>query len=71
VGGLVGAALGTVAYEFANAIAFPTARLDRPIPDAAGSRILAVFCVAILTALGAASAVGGSRAKTVASHPLA
>jgi hypothetical protein len=53
MGGLAGAALGTMAFEVVNALAFPNARLDMPIPELRSSRILAALCVAILTSLGA------------------
>jgi hypothetical protein len=63
LGGLAGAVLGTFAYELVNALAFPNARLDRPVPDDWQSRILAVFSVAVFTALGAALGLGERRRK--------
>jgi hypothetical protein len=69
VGGLAGAALGTMAFEVINALAFPDVRLDNPIPTDRKSRILGAFCVTILTALGAALGVGERKTKGEA-HPL-
>jgi len=63
IGGLAGAALGTMAYEVVNSLAFPNALQDKPIPGEAPSRILADFCVAIFTALGAALGVGERKSK--------
>jgi hypothetical protein len=54
LGGLAGAALGTMAFEVVNAIAFPNVRLDKPIPEERSSRILAVLSVAVFTSFGAA-----------------
>jgi hypothetical protein len=54
IGGLAGAALGTMAFEVINALAIPDARLDMPIPELRSSRILAAFSVAVFTSLGAA-----------------
>jgi hypothetical protein len=69
VGGLAGAALGTMAFEVINALAFPDARLDNPIPSDRKSRILGAFCVTILTAMGAALGVGERKTKGER-HPL-
>jgi hypothetical protein len=54
IGGLAGAALGSMAFEVINALAFPNARLDMPIPELRSSRILAALSVAVCTSLGAA-----------------
>jgi hypothetical protein len=74
LGGLAGAALGTMAYEVINGLVFPNARLDKPIPDESQSRILGAFCVTIFTAAGAALGVGErkpvDRKPKEASHPL-
>jgi len=71
VGGLAGAALGTMAYEVVNALAFPDVRLDNPIPANRNSRILGAFCVTVLTALGAALGVGErKRTSKGDAHPL-
>ena len=58
LGGLAGAILGTMVYELGNAFAFPSVRLDKPIPDDWHSRILGVFSMTICTALGAAIGLG-------------
>jgi hypothetical protein len=63
MGGLAGAALGTLIFEIANGLVFPSVRLDKPIPGEAQSRILSYFCVTVFTALGAALGVGERRAK--------
>src|SRR5262249_36691374 len=63
LGGLAGAVLGTMGYEVASALLYPQARLDHPIPEERGLRLLAVFGIAVLTALGAGLGVGERRAK--------
>jgi hypothetical protein len=63
LGGLAGAALGTLVFEIVNGLAFPNVRLDKPIPGESHSRILTYFCVAVFTALGAALGVGERRSK--------
>lgn len=57
VGGLLGAWLGTLVYEFAGALAFPpTTRTYLPIAMSSGARLVGFLAVAILTALVAAAA---------------
>lgn len=53
VGGLLGAVAGVLIYEIVGAIAFPLDQTTRPISESAGSRLLARFAVATLTAVGA------------------
>src|SRR5262249_5941863 len=47
LGGLAGAVLGTMGYEVASALLYPQARLDHPIPEERGLRLLAVFGIAV------------------------
>ena len=70
-GGLAGAALGTIAYEVVNSLAFPNLRLDKPIPGEAPSRILGDFCITIFTALGVVLGVGERNAKADRADELA
>jgi hypothetical protein len=57
-GGLVGAVLGTVVFEFLGAMAFPIdAYAAEPISNTPGSRLLARLLVAIGTSCGAAIGV--------------
>jgi hypothetical protein len=69
-GGLAGAALGTMAYEVVNALAFPNGRLDQLIPDGRGSRILADLSVAVFASLGAALGLQERRRKVKAPSQL-
>jgi hypothetical protein len=62
-GGAMGALLGTLVYEFAGAVVFPTAETMHPISLQPASRLLAHLCVAILTAAGAAFAVSAVSAR--------
>ena len=64
IGGLAGAALGTMAFEVANSIVFPSIRLDRPIPSEAPSRIMGHFCITVFASLGAALGVGERKGKS-------
>jgi hypothetical protein len=57
-GGLVGAALATVVYEFVGAIAFSADRTELPISDAHATRAMFHVLVATLTAVGAALGLG-------------
>ncbi len=65
-GGLIGAFLGTMAFETANALAFPLMRTFEPMPDERIPRVLMYFCVAILTSVGATFAVRKPARKPVA-----
>jgi hypothetical protein len=53
VGGILGAALATVIYEFGGAVVFPVAETFRPMAATPAPRLLAHLCVALLTAAGA------------------
>jgi hypothetical protein len=56
-GGAMGAALGTLLYEFGGAMIFPTAETMHPIASQIGPRLLAHLGVAVLASAGAAWAV--------------
>lgn len=47
VAGIVGAALGTVVYEFAGAISMPTGKTNEPLPGTESARLAAMLCVAL------------------------
>jgi hypothetical protein len=66
VGGLLGAALGTIIYEIVGALALPTSETARPISATWGTRLFARLCVALGAAAGAAM---GARSPDSASHP--
>jgi len=53
VGGILGAGLGTVIYEFGGAIGFPLAQTFRPMAPEAIPRLLAHLSVALCVAAGA------------------
>jgi hypothetical protein len=69
LGGILGACLAAAIYEFAGAIAFPTAETFRPMAFAPAPRLLAHLSVALCVAavaLGVADYVTFRRAKTAA-----
>jgi hypothetical protein len=66
VGGLIGAALGTVIYEIVGAIAFPAARTHLPISETATTRAMLHILVAGYAGVGAAYALGLSSKKRAA-----
>jgi hypothetical protein len=53
LGGLVGAAVGTLVYETTGALLFPQSRTDEPFAATAATRLLAPLCIALFVALGA------------------
>jgi hypothetical protein len=57
LGGLLGAALGTVLFELVGAVLFPLARTVQPLALSWDARMLARLSVATLAAVGAALAV--------------
>ena len=65
-GGLIGALLGTMAFESANALAFPLMRTFEPMPNEPIPRVLMYFCVAISTAVVAGFSVWKPARKPVA-----
>ena len=69
VGGLIGAALGTVAYELVGALAFPTDRTELPISVTHATRAMLHILVAAMTAVGSALALGLSARKRNAGPP--
>ena len=54
IGGFLGAALGTVVYEFIVAIAFPMVGTSRFVSVTPGTRLLARIAVTVLAAAGVA-----------------
>lgn len=60
-GGLVGAALGTVAYELLGAIAFPMAHTGELLSTTWSSRLFARMIVAVLCGVGIALALADPR----------
>jgi hypothetical protein len=56
-GGILGAALGTVIYEFAGALYFPVAETFQPVAKYPAPRMMAQFTVALCVAAGACWAV--------------
>jgi hypothetical protein len=54
VGGLIGAALATVAYELVGAVAFPTSRTELPISRAYATRAMLHVLVATFAGVGSA-----------------
>ncbi len=67
-GGLVGAALGAVAYELVGAIAFPADRTELPISNTLVTRAMLHVLVAGLAAVGSSLALGlSSRRRDLAS----
>ena len=64
IGGLVGAALGAVAFELIGAIFFPFAETPKPVSESMMTRLLARLLVAVLAAgFAAAMAFGQPRRK--------
>jgi hypothetical protein len=61
LGGLVGAALGTLAYELIGGIGFPMSRTTDPISITMETRLLARLCVSGFTALGVLYALRAGR----------
>ncbi len=57
LGGLLGAAVATVAYEFLGALAFPTQGIQQPYADSPVPRALAQVLMTLGGALGATAAV--------------
>jgi hypothetical protein len=57
LGGLLGAVMGTIAFETVNAVAFPLVRVLEPVPSDRILRLVAHMCVAVFVVLGAALAI--------------
>jgi hypothetical protein len=62
IGGLVGAACGTIAFEVANGLLFPDDRNDAVIPTSTSARLMACLLVSVGVAVGAA-VLGRSRSR--------
>jgi hypothetical protein len=69
VGGLIGAALAAVFYEFGGAIAFPTAKTELPISLAYASRAMLHVLVATMAAAGSVLALGLAPEKRDGASP--
>jgi hypothetical protein len=63
-GGLMGALIGTFAFEAVNSIAFPLEQTFEPMPVERLSRVLAHLCVGFFTAVVAGLTVGNTRGVT-------
>jgi hypothetical protein len=61
IGGLLGAALGTMVYDLAGAVIAPLAETGSPLSATSSTRLLARVAVAVLAATGAAWAAAGAR----------
>ncbi len=68
LGGLVGAALGTILYEVLGAMAFPIAETGSPIAATSPTRLLGRVMVTLSAAAGAAIMIQGSP-KSQAAKP--
>ncbi len=62
-GGLVGAALATVVYEFAGALGFATHQAHLPMAGSSATRAMAQVLVAIGTAIGSVMATAPPKGK--------
>jgi uncharacterized membrane protein len=69
IGGLIGGILGTLLYELLVAIAYPTMRVEQPVPAEGIPRLLAHLFVAISVAAFAVLSIQG-RKPAGAAHPL-
>jgi hypothetical protein len=69
-GGLIGAALATVVYEFAGAVAFPAARTELPISHESATRAMYHVLVAVLAAAGSTLALGLSAGNKDGTPPM-
>jgi len=69
VGGLLGAALGTVAYEVIGAVAFPTDKTELPISLSPRTRAMLHLLVAVMAATGSALALGLSSTRRSTEAP--
>jgi hypothetical protein len=58
LGGVLGALLGTAAYEIVGAVLFATAETSEPISTTATTRLIARLLVGVFTVLGAMSGFG-------------
>jgi hypothetical protein len=68
LGGLLGAALGAVAYQLLGAFFFPTAKSDMPIAAGAAARLLGLALTGLSTAAGVAIADRPARHPTDRPH---
>src|SRR5205823_4510487 len=75
LGGLIGAAIGTVFYELIGAMCFPLSRTTSPFSATAPTRLLARLSVAVFAALGAVVWLNSGRSRSAKAdssppHPL-
>jgi len=71
VGGLAGAALGTLVNEMASAVLFPLARTYQPLSDTWDSRVVARLTVALSSAVVAVAAGSHKVGSPLAASPRA
>ena len=57
IGGVAGAVIGTISFEFLGALAFPLAETGRPISGTATTRLVAWFMILATSATGSAAAL--------------
>jgi hypothetical protein len=67
VGGLLGAIIGTFAFEVINSLLYPMVRTYEPVPTEPTPRMLLHLCVAVGTAVLAGWAAGGARKSSAPS----
>jgi hypothetical protein len=67
VGGLLGAIVGTFAFEVINSLLYPMVRTYEPVPTEPTPRMLLHLCVAVGTAVLAGWAAGGARKRSASS----
>jgi hypothetical protein len=71
MGGFVGAAAATIAYELVGALAFASDKTDQPLSSSITTRAIARLLVAILSAVGAVVALRQSATTAAASSETA
>ncbi len=71
LGGLAGAALGTVLYLTLGAVVLPLSETGNPIPATLAARSLARLVVALLTGIAVAGLVNGGRQRKAPVDPMA
>jgi len=64
IGGLLGAVIGTFAFEVINSLLYPMVRTYEPVPMEPTPRVLLHLCVAVGTAVLAGWAAGGARKRS-------
>jgi hypothetical protein len=64
IGGLLGAVIGTFAFEVINSLLYPMVRTYEPIPTEPTPRMLLDICVAVGIAILAGWTAGGARKRS-------